>query len=155
MSETRRPPHCTDPATHSPHVYADDTEHRDCPGTSLRDRIADALYAPPAIRTAANERFARFDAESGADAVMGVVGPEIASMWDQIDRDQHTAMDAHAALDRVRELHSPREMPAVAPLATADGEELSEGTSARTECAACRTPYPCPTIRTIDGSTNE
>ncbi|GAA1766008.1 hypothetical protein [Streptomonospora arabica] len=96
--------------------------------SDLRGRIADAL-ASAAMHPDPNADW--------TDAVMGVVGPEIASMWDQIDRDQHAAMDAHAALARVRELHA------------------SDDDSEDAFCDHCRVPYPCPTIRTIDGSTDE
>ncbi|GAA4928881.1 hypothetical protein GCM10023224_05280 [Streptomonospora halophila] len=112
--------------------------------SDLRDRIAEAL-ASAAMHPDPNADW--------TDAVMGVVGPEIASLWDQIDRDQHTAMDAHAALDRVRELHWPREAQARPALTTTVGEVLAEGSPPGVTCARCCVPHPCPTIRTIDGST--
>lgn len=86
MSDPLPPRHCTDPATHGPHTYADDGDMRDCPGTSLRDRIAEALYQwtlaaaggrrliPP------DEAALRENSRARADAVMKVVGPEIAHL---------------------------------------------------------------------------
>lgn len=50
---------------------------------------------------------------------------------------------------RVRELHPTREVPAI------HSENPTAARAAYTECATCFQPYPCPTIREINGSTSE
>lgn len=57
--------------------------------------------------------------------------------------------EAHAALARVREIHAAREVAPIYPI------ESRLGRPGYTECGTCHQPYPCPTIRTIDGSTHE
>lgn len=68
----------------------------------LRDRIADALYTAPAVPTEAGERVARRTAEHDADAVMGVVGPEIAAYESSLMAVLQRAQDAEAELARAR-----------------------------------------------------
>ena len=113
--------------------------------SDLRDRIADALYTAPAVPTDAGERVARRHAEYDADAVMGVVGPEIAGWRAEAKRQADHVWQLECTLDRVRELHPPREVAPIYPIDTRLGRP------GYTECATCRQPYPCPTIKAVRG----
>lgn len=59
------------------------------------------------------------------------------------------ANKAEAVLERIRELHPTREVPAI------HSENPTAARAAYTECGTCHTPWPCPTIREINGSTSE
>lgn len=120
----------------------------------LRDRIADALeraIAEPAV----SPPTARGIADELTDAVMGVVGPEISRLNARFHEESFKFLEtigdaqdldaARRALSRVRLLHRRYRFA---------GDDTTDC------CEHCNrggnwVPYPCPTIRTIDGSTDE
>lgn len=125
--------------------------------SDLRDRIADALYTAPAVPTEAGERVARRTAEHDADAVMGVVGPEIAH-WRTEATDG--AVMAKRRGELVRELKDT--LAGVRALHT--NSHTARGTGRfhpdppdhwTPYCDHCDQDWPCDTIRTIDGSAEE
>lgn len=84
-----------------------------------------------------------------SDLNMPSPGDALSEMGMTLYRTAERANEAEATLERVRALHPAREVPAIHPL------DSPTGRSAYTECGTCSTPWPCSTIRAIDGSTDE
>lgn len=133
--------HCTDPAVHGPHTYADDDEYRDCPGSPLRDRIADALeraIAEPAVSPPTS----RGIAAELADAVLAAVEPDIAA------RDATLARVRAAVLAEIDDMDPDHTMRAALT------DQTDQGIPGNTWWRAyCEVGGMMRALNTIDGST--
>lgn len=117
----------------------------------LRAKIAEALYEAPQSQEGPVARIAHRvaveRAQERADAVMGVIeaehgGPKCVSadIYDQVCGQMHDAHEevkvAKGRLSAVRELHALHEK---------DRDAIDPW------CYECNVPYPCPTLRALDG----
>lgn len=102
-----------DPAIHGPHRYADDTEMRDCPGSSLYERIAETLrthtYAGKGVpdqdcgrpeRCVCGAVFDQWYEHFAEVAARLVVEPEVGELRTRIEMLHREIADAVTARDK-------------------------------------------------------